>query len=79
MTSSDGQPLRTFEVAGEHGIYYPADKVIVKGNTIILKSKQVSRPTRARYGWQPFTRANLVNSDGLPASTFEVNIGKNSD
>ena len=72
MTSSDGTPLRTFEVACEHGIYYPADKVEVKGNTITLQSKQVKRPTRARYGWQPFTRANLVNGEGLPASTFEI-------
>ena len=74
MTSSDGTPLRTFEVAGDHGIYYPADKVTVKGNTIILQSKQVKHPTRARYGWQPFTRANLVNSDKLPASTFEIRV-----
>jgi len=72
MTASDGAPLRTFEVADEHGIYYPADKVEIKGSTIILQSIQVKRPTRARYGWQPFTRANLVNGDGLPASTFEI-------
>ena len=72
LTSSDGTALRTFEVADEHGLYYPADKVIVKGSTITLQSKQVKCPTRARYGWQPFTRANLVNDEGLPASTFEI-------
>lgn len=72
MTSADGKTLRTFEVADEHGLYYPADKVTVKGNTIILESKQTKRPTRARYGWQPFTRANLVNAQALPASTFEI-------
>ena len=76
MTSADGAALRTFEIAGDHGLYYPADKVVVKGNTIRLQSKQVKHPTRSRYGWQPFTRANLVNSDGLPASTFEVSAGK---
>ena len=72
MTSADGKALRTFEVADEHGLYYPADKVTVKGNTIILQSKQTKHPTRARYGWQPFTRANLVNAQALPASTFEI-------
>ena len=72
MTSADGKALRTFEVADEYGLYYPADKVTVKGNTIILESKQTKRPTRARYGWQPFTRANLVNAQALPASTFEI-------
>ena len=72
MQSSDGQPLRTFEIADEHGLYYPADEVEVQGNTIRLRSKHVSHPHRARYGWQPFTRANLINADRLPASTFEV-------
>lgn len=72
LTTSDGAAPRTFEVAGEHGFFYTADEVEIKGKTVILKSRQVKRPTRARYGWQPYTRANLVNGDGLPASTFEV-------
>ena len=74
LTSADGNALRTFEIAGDHGLYYPADKVIVKGNTITLQSRQVKRPTRARYGWQPYTHANLANSDGLPASTFVIEV-----
>ena len=72
MRAADGMALKTFEVAGEQGLYYPADEMEVKGNTIRLQSKQVKRPMRARYGWQPFTRANLVNAQGLPASTFEI-------
>ena len=72
MHAADGASLRTFEIADEHGLYYPADEIEVKGNTIRLQSKQVKRPMRARYGWQPFTRANLVNGEELPASTFEI-------
>ena len=72
LHSADGPPLLTFEVADAYGLYYPADKIEVKGNTIHLQSKQVDRPMRVRYGWQPFTRANLVNAQGLPASTFEI-------
>ena len=60
--------------ADEHGLYYPADKVEIKGNTIHLQSKNVKHPVRARYGWQPFTRANLVNGEELPASTFEIEV-----
>ena len=74
MNASDGTNLRTFEVANEYGIYYPADKVTVKGNTITLESTKVKKPTRARYGWQPFTRANLVNIHKLPTSTFEIKV-----
>ena len=72
MHAADSTVPKTFEVADEYGLYYPADKVEIKGNTIHLQSKSVKRPMRARYGWQPFTRANLVNNAELPASTFEI-------
>ena len=72
LSSSDGAALRTFEVANEYGFYYPADKIEIKGNSIHLQSKHVKQPMRARYGWQPFTRANLVNEAMLPTSTFEI-------
>lgn len=78
LQSSDGEVLRTFEIADGNGLYYPADKIEIKDNTIILSSKRVKKPTRARYGWQPYTTGNLVNSSMLPASTFEVDIN-NSD
>ena len=73
LTSSDGKPLRTFELADEFGIFHPAEAK-VKGTNVYVSSKQVKRPTAVRYGWQPFTHANLVNAYGLPASTFYIPI-----
>ena len=75
MHASDGKPLQTFEVAETEDIYYPATAKIV-GNQIKVYSKEVKNPLHVRYGWQPFTRANLVNGDGLPASTFRTDWGK---
>lgn len=72
LKSSDGQPLRTFEVAEVDGLYYPANAEVVEGNQLKVYSEQVAHPRYVRYGWQPFTRANLVNSSGLPASTFRA-------
>ena len=69
LRSSDGQPLRTFEIAEHEGQFHPAQAEII-GNQIRLTSKQVKHPRLVRYAWQPFTRANLVNGAGLPASTF---------
>lgn len=69
MKSSDGNPIITFEVAEFPGLYYPATAV-VEGNQIKASSPEVKNPKYVRYGWQPFTRANLVNAAGLPASTF---------
>lgn len=70
LRTSDGAAPRTFEIAEYDGLYYPAEAVI-EGNKIILKNMNVKNPRFVRYGWQPFTRANVVNSDGLPASTFK--------
>ena len=69
----EGEALRTFEVAGEDQIFYPA-KAIVEGKRVKVWSDKVKEPKIVRYGWQPFTRANLVNGAGLPASTFRSDV-----
>lgn len=71
MHTSDGKPLRTFEIAEVEGLYYPATADVI-GDQLKIYSKHVKNPRYVRYGWQPFTRANLVNGVGLPASTFRT-------
>ncbi len=71
MHTSDGQPIRTFEVAHDDGLFYPA-QVELEGKTLRIWNKDVKHPRYVRYGWQPFTRANLVNAQGLPCSTFRI-------
>ena len=69
LRSADGAPLRTFEVAEFEGEFVEAEAIVV-GNEVRVSSPRVKNPHFVRYGWQPFTRANLVNGAGLPASTF---------
>lgn len=71
MHSADGQPLRTFEIAETDGLFEPA-VAEVEGNRLKVYNKKIKHPRYVRYGWQPFTRANLVNAAGLPASTFRT-------
>lgn len=71
LSTSDGKPVRAFEVAGDDGLFYPAQAVAENGKMKVW-SEQVKEPKAVRYGWQPFTRANLVNGAGLPASTFRT-------
>ena len=71
LTTSDGDPIRTFEVAEQEGLYYPAQAVVENGKVKVWND-QVTHPKLVRYGWQPFTRANLVNEAGMPASTFRA-------
>ncbi len=79
MQPSSGSEITGFEVASSIlGPYYPATAT-VSGNRIILKSMQEPNPTAARYGWQPFTRANLVNGALLPASTFRIAVENGPD
>ena len=70
LSSSDGQPLATFEIAGADGIFHPAE-ALIKDNSVKVHSPKVKHPVHVRYGWTPFAnKANLVNKQGLPASTF---------
>lgn len=69
LRAADGGNLQGFEVSDTLGRYYPAFAE-VKGISVWLTSPKVTVPQGVRYGWKPFTNANLVNGDGLPASTF---------
>src|SRR3712207_8338136 len=46
----------------------------IDGSALIVSSQQVDKPVSVRYGWQPFSRANLVNGANLPCSTFKQHI-----
>ncbi len=71
LSTPDKTEITGFEIAEVDGLYYPA-KAKVDGDILKVWSAQVSNPKYVRYGWQPFTRANLINSSGLPASTFRT-------
>lgn len=67
MRTADGQSLRGFSLDGR----VPAaarirrDRVLIDANTV---------PTHIYFGWKPFSDANLVNREGLPASTFKIEV-----
>ena len=72
---ADSDILRGLEVADKSGPFSKVDtekEVKFKGNRIIIERAA----HRIRYGWQPYTDANLVNETGLPASTFEIEVKK---
>ena len=69
LQTSDGKAPSCFEIAEEDGLFHPATATI-EGSKVRLTSPTIKHPRYVRYAWQPFTRANLVNADHLPASTF---------
>lgn len=75
LAATDGKTPIGFEIAEEEGFFQPAT-VRIDGNRVYLSAKGISKPRLVRYAWQPFTRANLINRDGLPASTFRMEVEK---
>lgn len=68
LKTSDGEEVRELEVASENGIFRNVP-VTVKGNKLIIPVPW-ENVSSVRYGWKPYSRANLVNKMGLPASPF---------
>jgi sialate O-acetylesterase len=73
LHASNGQSIIGFEVSSDGDFFFPA-QAEPKGQNLIVWSKEVPQPRFVRYAWTPFTRANLVNGDNLPASTFRIEI-----
>jgi sialate O-acetylesterase len=73
LKTGDGNPLQGFVLRNEKGIDKEANAFIQKNKVVIALDKN-ERPVKVLYGWRPYTNANLVNSEGLPASTFEIKI-----
>ena len=73
LTTSDGKDVIGFEVAGYDKVYHEAIAEI-KNDKVLLKFNADITPQFVRYAWKPFTRANLINGSGLPASTFEFKL-----
>ena len=69
LSTSDGEPVKAFEVAGSDKVFRPAVAEI-KGGRIEVYSPDVAEPVAVRYAWKDFCRVNLVNADGLPAVPF---------
>jgi sialate O-acetylesterase len=66
-----GQPLTSFEIAGNDSVFHPA-KAIIRGGTIVVSSPEVKQPVAVRYAFKDFIKGELFNTEGLPASSFKT-------
>lgn len=73
LKSRDGGALKRFEIAGADKKWKWADAKIDGKDAVIVSSAEVKAPVALRYAWAANPEgANLVNSDGLPASVFRT-------
>ncbi|QOV89790.1 sialate O-acetylesterase [Humisphaera borealis] len=66
-----GGTLTGFTIAGEDRKFVPAVAKI-EGDTVVVSSPDVAKPTAVRYAWQDNPVCNLFNGAGLPASPFRT-------
>lgn len=72
LKTRDGAELRHFQIAGEDQRWHWAEAKIV-GEEVLVSSPAVAAPVGVRYAWASWpTGANLVNLQGLPASSFRT-------
>jgi len=67
LKTADREPLNGFSFDG-------IDKcnAVIADSSILIYVEE--KPDYIYYGWQPFSDGNLINSEGLPASTFKIKV-----
>ncbi|GAC1481604.1 MAG: sialate O-acetylesterase [Flavisolibacter sp.] len=70
LMAKDGN-LKGFAIAGEDKKFIWANAKI-EGNTVVVSSRELSKPGAVRYGWSSNPPTSLYNKENLPASPFRT-------
>jgi len=71
LVTSDGQTPDWFEIAGENGLFVPA-QARIKGNSVVLSHAGMKKPYAMRYAWSKMAEPNLRHKEGFPVSAFRA-------
>ena len=69
LTTNDGKAPSHFELAGDDKVFHAANATI-EGDQIVVVCDQVDSPKAVRYAFSSQAMPNLINQEGLPASSF---------
>lgn len=78
LIAAGNKVLQGFELVNVKGERFVAE-ALIKGNTVRLTIPASEDVKEIFYAMQPFTRANLFNSSGLPVSTFILSLNRTKD
>lgn len=67
--TANGQPDLLLEVAGQDGVFYPAEAEL-DGSLLRLSHPNVPRPVMARYAWTDYASTPFFSENGLPLAPF---------
>jgi sialate O-acetylesterase len=71
LASRDGNDLTWFRIAGADKNFVEA-KAKLEGYTVVVWSDAVAKPVAVRFAWHQEAEPNLMNKEGLPASSFRT-------
>ena len=71
LATSDGGVLRGFTLAGPDRVFHKA-QARIEGDCIVVECPEVDCPLAVRYAWEDNPDCNLVNSAGLPSTSFRT-------
>jgi sialate O-acetylesterase len=71
LATRDGKAPSHFELAGADRIFHPATAAI-DGDELVVASDQVAEPIAVRHAFASEAMPNLMNRQGLPASSFRT-------
>jgi sialate O-acetylesterase len=67
LATADEKAVRGFSTNGKKEV-----EATIQNKTVVITVKE--KPAFIYYAWKPFTDANLINSEFLPASTFKIKV-----
>lgn len=73
LTTVTKGSLKGFELVDDKGAHLQAN-AFIKDARVFIPVPENKQIRKVLYAWQPFTRANLANETGLPASTFSIPV-----
>lgn len=62
-----------FEIAGNDGVYYPAQAQYLHNGKFVLTSPGITKPVNVRYCYHNFQLGTVKNQAGLPLLPFSTN------
>lgn len=62
-----------FELRDQGGTWHPAS-LKIRGNLLIVSSKEVPRPTDVRYAWGNINRLTVYHKSGIPLPPFTLKV-----
>jgi sialate O-acetylesterase len=71
LRTDDGSAPAFFTIAGEDGVFYPAEATI-DGDRVRVRAAKVKRPVAVRYAFTNYPVTHLQNGEGWPVLPFRT-------